>query len=227
MNSRGELVEAAAREVQAETGAEVLAVQGDVTNPDDIDRMVRAGIDRFGKIDILIANAGGPPAGGFLALKPADWEAACQLTLMSVVRLCYAVLPGMLERGSGCIIATQSFTVKQPMENLILSNSIRMAVVGLMKSLADEVGPKGIRVNTINPGWTLTERVDHLMEARARNNGTTPGEELAKVTASIPLKRMGTVEEYGNTIAWLASPAAAYIHGHSLQFDGGIVRSSL
>lgn len=227
MNSRGDLVDAAAEEVRAETGMEVLAVKGDISRAEDIDRVVKAGLDRFGKIDILVANAGGPPAGGFLALKPTDWETAFQLTLMSVVRLCYAVLPGMLERGSGSIIATQSFTVKQPMENLILSNSIRMAVVGLMKSLADEVGPKGIRVNTINPGWTMTERVETLMASRAKNNGTTPAEELAKTTAAIPLKRMGTAEEYGRTIAWLASPAASYIHGHSLQFDGGITRSSL
>jgi 3-oxoacyl-[acyl-carrier protein] reductase len=227
MNSHTSEIQAAAAEIRAETNAEVMAFQGNVIDEDDIHRMVKAGTDHFGKIDILIANAGGPAPGGFLALKPADWEAAFQLTMMSVVRLCYAVLPGMMERGAGSIVATQSFTVKQPMDNLVLSNSLRMAVVGLMKSLADEVGPKGIRVNTLNPGWTQTERVDQLISNRAKTNGTTFDEELAKTTSAIPLKRMGTVEEYGRAIAWLASPAASYIHGHALLFDGGITRASL
>jgi 3-oxoacyl-[acyl-carrier protein] reductase len=133
----------------------------------------------------------------------------------------------MIERGSGSIVATQSYTVKQPMPNLILSNALRMAVIGLMKSLADELGPKGIRVNTINPAWTTTERVDHLMADRARRAGTSPEAEAAKAVAELPLGRMGTVEEYGRTIAWLASPAASFIHGHALIFDGGAVRAAL
>jgi 3-oxoacyl-[acyl-carrier protein] reductase len=227
MSSRGDLLQAAAEEIRAETGAEVIAIQGDVTSSDDISRVVTAGLDRFGRIDILIANAGGPPPGTFLALKPADWEAAFQLVVMSTVRLCYAVLPVMLEQGSGSIVATQGASVKGPSENLVLSNSLRMAVVGLMKTLADEVGPQGIRVNTINPGWTVTERIDQLLASRATANGTTPDQEMAKVTDAIPLKRMGTVEEYGRAIAWLASPAASYIHGHALQFDGGMTRSPL
>jgi 3-oxoacyl-[acyl-carrier protein] reductase len=133
----------------------------------------------------------------------------------------------MVERSSGSIVATQSFTVKMPMDNLVLSNAIRMAVIGLMKSLANEVGPKGIRVNSINPGWTMTERVDQLMQARATTNHTSVDEEVAKTTASIPLGRMATVEEFGRAIAWLASPAASYIHGHALVFDGGITKTAL
>jgi len=227
MCARSDLIEAAADEIRQETNVDVLPLRADLTKQEDIDRVVHATLDRFNQIDILIINAGGPPPGGFLALKPEDWEAAVQLTLMSAVRLCYAVIPHMVERGTGSIVATESYTVKQPLENLILSNSIRLAVMGLMKSLANELGPKGIRVNTINPGWTQTERVDQLMEARAKTNGTTPSEEIAKTIASVPLGRMGTVEEYGRAIAWLASPAASYIHGQALFFDGGLTKSSL
>lgn len=145
---------------------------------------------------------------------------------MSAVRLCYALLPHMIARGSGSIVATQSYSTKQPIDNLILSNSLRMAVVGLMKSLANEVGPKGIRVNSINPGWTKTERVDALMADRARRSGTSAETEASRITAEIPLGRMATVEEYGRAIVWLASPAASYIHGQAIFVDGGIVRST-
>jgi 3-oxoacyl-[acyl-carrier protein] reductase len=146
---------------------------------------------------------------------------------MSTVYLCYALVPHMLERGEGSLVATQSFTVKQPLDNLILSNSLRMAVIGLMKSLANELGPKGIRVNTINPGFTWTERVEQLMTDRAERNRTSVAEESAQVAREIPLGRMGTVEEYGRAVAWLASPAASYIHGHALIIDGGAVRTAL
>lgn len=227
MCARSEALDAAAEQIRAETGAQVLALKGDVTRQADVDRMVQAALERFGQIDILIANAGGPPSGNFLDLTPADWEAACNLTLMSAVRLCYAIVPHMLARGSGSIVAIQSYSVKQPIDNLILSNSLRMAVIGLMKSLANELGPKGIRVNSINPAWTWTERVEQLMSDRARRAGTTVEEEAAKVTAAVPLGRMGTVAEFGKTIAWLASPAASFIHGHALMFDGGAVKSSL
>lgn len=227
MCSRSALIESAAAEIIQETGADVLALRADVTKQADIDALVKATLDRFTQIDILIINAGGPPPGTFLSLKAEDWEEAVQLTLMSAVRLCYAVLPHMLERGSGSIVATESFTVKQPLDNLILSNSIRMAVIGLLKSLANELGPQGIRVNSINPGWTYTERVEQLMKARAGTNGTSVEEEMAKATAAIPLDRMATVEEYGRSIAWLASPAASYIHGHALIFDGGAAKTPL
>ena len=221
MCARSEALEQAAQQIREETGADVLAVRADVTRQEDIDRLVRATLDEFGQIDILIVNCGGPPPGGFLDLTPADWEAACHLTLMSAVRLCYAVVPHMLERGQGSIVTTQSYSVKQPIDHLILSNSLRMAVIGLMKSLANELGPKGIRVNSINPAWTWTERVQQLMTDRAARSGLSVEEEAAKVTTAVPLGRRGTVEEFGKAIAWLASPAASYIHGHALMFDGG------
>jgi 3-oxoacyl-[acyl-carrier protein] reductase len=189
--------------------------------------MVASTLEGLGKLDILIINAGGPPPGSFLQLGPKDWEAAVRLTLLSAVYLCYAVVPHMIERGGGSIVATQSISVRQPLDNLILSNSLRMAVIGLMKSLANELGPKGIRVNSINPGWTRTERVDELLADRAAQNKTTAAEEAARITHDIPLGRMGAVEEYGRAVAWLASPAASYIHGHALSFDGGAVQTSL
>jgi 3-oxoacyl-[acyl-carrier protein] reductase len=227
ISARSELVHTTAQEIMDETGAEVLAVKGDVTSQEDIDKMVQATLDRFGQIDILFVNAGGPPPGGFLSLTPEDWEEATDLTLMSAVRLCYAVVPHMLERGEGVILSTQSYSVKQPIDNLILSNSVRMAVIGLMKCLANELGPRGIRVNTINPAWTYTERVEQLMQNRAELNDSSTEAESAKLTAAIPLRRMGTVDEFGMTVAWLASPAAAFINGHALMFDGGITKASL
>jgi len=225
--ARGELVETVAEEIKRETGADVLAIRADVTKQAEIDRLVQATIEKFGQIDILIVNAGGPKPGGFLDLKAEDWEEAFNLTLMSAVRLCYAVLPHMLERGSGSIVTTQSFSVKHPIDNLILSNSLRMGVIGLMKSMANELGDKGIRVNSINPAWTWTDRVEQLMTDKATRSGKSIEEETAAIASVIPMKRMGTVEEFGQAIAWLASPAASFIHGHAMMFDGGATKASL
>jgi 3-oxoacyl-[acyl-carrier protein] reductase len=225
--ARRDDLERTAKEIEKQTGAEILSIRADVTQPKDIQNLVTKTLERFQKIDILIINAGGPPPGDFLSLTPDDWKAAADLTLMSAVYLSYAVVPHMLEAGSGSIVATQSYSIKQPLDNLILSNSLRMAVIGMMKSMANELGPKGIRVNSINPAWTWTERVRKLMEDRVMRNNSTIDEEQAKITADLPLGRMGTVEEYGKAIAWLASPAASFIHGHALMFDGGAVKTAL
>jgi 3-oxoacyl-[acyl-carrier protein] reductase len=225
--SRGESIEAAAEEIRKATGAKVHANHADVSRQEDVQRLVKNTLEHYGGIDILIINAGGPAPGTFLSLQPADWEAAFRLTLMSAVYLCTAVVPHMLERSAGSIVTTQSYSVKQPIDNLILSNAFRLAVIGMMKSLANELGPKGIRVNSINPAWTWTERVEQLMADRARRSGMTVEQETARVLAEIPLGRMGTVEEFGRAIAWLASPAASFIHGHALLFDGGAVKTPL
>lgn len=227
MCARSDELDAAADEIRENTGAKVLTVQADLTEPDDIERLVAQTLDRYEKIDILLINAGGPPPGAFLDLTPEDWEAGVQLTLMSAVRLCYEVIPHMLAEGGGSIVTNQSYSVKHPIDNLILSNSIRMAVIGLIKSLANELGPKGIRVNSINPAWTWTSRVEQLMEDRAAREGTSVEEQAGRVSESVPLGRMGTTEEYGQALAWLASPAASFIHGHALMFDGGAVRAPL
>jgi len=225
--ARSDDLEHTAEEIQSKMGVEVLPVRADVTKPQDVQNLVSKTLERFEKIDILIINAGGPPPGTFLSLAPEDWKAATDLTLMSAVYICYAVVPHMLEARSGSIVTTQSYSVKQPIDNLILSNSLRMAVIGMMKSMANELGPQGIRVNSINPAWTWTERVQQLMEDRVVRNNSTLKEEKSKVTNDVPLGRMGTVEEYGKTIAWLASPAASFIRGHALMFDGGAVKTSL
>lgn len=227
MCARSDSIGNVAQEITKETGTRVLGLQADLTQPADIDNFVATAFKEFGQIDILLVNAGGPKPGNFLSLTPEDWETATNLTLMSAVRLCYAVIPHMLEKGEGSIITTQSYSVKQPIDNLILSNSLRMAVIGLMKSLANELGPKGIRVNSINPAWTWTERVEQLMADRASRAGTTSEVEAAKITTAIPLGRMGTVEEFARATVWLASSAASFIHGHALMFDGGAAKAAL
>ncbi len=213
-----------------ETGAEVLPIVGDVTKPEDVTRMVQVTMGRWGQLDILVTNAGGPAAGRFLDLKIEQWEAAVQLSLMSVVRLCYAALPHMLKNDPpqrGSIVAITSLSVKQPVDNLMLSNSVRMAVIGLLKTLSTELGPQGIRVNAIAPGWTRTERVEELMAARAKANGTTPEEELKKQAAAIPFGRVGEADEFADALVWLASPRASYVHGIVLPVDGGTIKASL
>jgi 3-oxoacyl-[acyl-carrier protein] reductase len=225
--SRSEEIFQTSEEIKSTSKSKVFAYRADLTEAEKIQKFVEAAIKDLGGVDILIINAGGPPPGGFLDLTPDDWEKAFYLTLMSAVNLCYAVIPILLEQGSGSIVATESYSVKQPIDNLILSNSLRLGVIGLMKSLANEFGPKGIRINTINPAWTWTGRVEQLMADRAERSGTSVEEQAERVAVSVPLGRMGTVKEFGQTIAWLASPAASFIHGHALMFDGGAVKSPL
>jgi 3-oxoacyl-[acyl-carrier protein] reductase len=217
-------LQTAAAAIRESTGVDVMAVEADVSVPQDVERLVGATLDRFGRVDILVINAGGPPPGSFLDLGPDEWEAAVQLTLMSAVRLCQAVVPSMRLQGGGSIVALTSVSVKQPLPNLALSNSLRLAVTGLVKTLADELAPHGIRVNAVCPGWTRTERVEQLLQDRAARSGATIEEEAAKVTAAIPLGRMGTPEELARTVCFLASAAASYTTGVSLLVDGGMYR---
>lgn len=208
----------------AALGGEVLALQADVSAPDAAQRLVEATLARFGGLDVLIANAGGPPAGGFQQVGEQDWEAAFRLTLMSFVRLCRAAIPALIKSDAGSILAVTSMSVKQPVDNLILSNSMRLAVTGVVKSLADELGPSGVRVNAICPGWTRTERVEQLLSDRAARNGSTADQEAAAITQSIPLRRMATPDEFARVATFLVSPAAGYVNGVSLLVDGGLYR---
>jgi 3-oxoacyl-[acyl-carrier protein] reductase len=192
-----------------------------------VQRLVQTTVDRFGRLDILITNAGGPPPAPFLDLSPKDFEDAFELNMMSVVHLCYQAVPHMLEAGSGSIVTMTSLSVKQPLDNLVLSNSIRLAVIGLTKSLANELGPKGIRVNSVLPGWTRTARVTELLNRRAEISGTTPAVEAERIAGAFPLGRMAEPEEFANVAVFLASPAAGYVHGVALQVDGGAYKGAL
>ena len=214
-------------QIEAASGLRVQALACDVSDPGAAEQLVEATVHKHGRLDILVANAGGPPPGQFLDLTVGDWEAATNLTLMSAVRLCYAVVPIMQDGGAGSILAMTSVTVKQPLPNLILSNSLRLAVTGMVKTLADELAPFHIRVNAICPGWTRTGRVEQLLRDRAERSGSTYDSEAAAVSAAIPLGRMGTPEEFAAAATFLVSPAASYITGVSLLVDGGMYRGVL
>ncbi len=215
----------AAEQLTHETGVEVLPIPADVTEQNAADRLAAITLEEFGQIDALFINAGGPPPGGFLDFQPQDWESAIDLTIQSAVRLAYAVVPVMRRQRSGSILFDTSLTVKHPLDNLILSNSLRMSIVGMMKSLSIELGPDHVRANAIAPGWTRTERVEQLLADRATRNGTSPEEEAAQIAADIPLGRMADPAEFGRAAAFLLSPAASYITGVTLLVDGGMARA--
>ncbi|MBK8985874.1 MAG: SDR family oxidoreductase [Chloroflexi bacterium] len=217
------LAEAAA-ELQALAGegeTAVLAIPCDVTDADQITGLVEQTAAAFGGLDILITNAGGPPGGTFDTTDLAAWRSAIDLTLMSVVHLVKAALPHLRRSSAPAILTVTSVSVKQPIAGLLLSNVLRPGVVGLTKSLALELAPENIRVNSILPGWTATDRVNHIFEYRAATNGTTVEIERAKITHSIPMGRMARPEEFGNVAAFLVSPAASYVTGVMIQVDGG------
>lgn len=207
------------------TGVQVRAVVADLSLRADIDRVVSEALAAFGQVDVLVTNAGGPPAGPFDQFGWDAWERTVNLTLRSAVELTRAVLPGMRERRWGRIINITSITVKQPVDNLILSNSIRSAVTGFARTLANEVATEGITVNNILPGYTRTERVEELAQANAAKEGITPREVLARFEREIPMHRLGEPEEFAALAAFLASERASYITGQSIVVDGGWIRS--
>lgn len=216
--------QAAAERITAETGTEVIPLAGDVTDASVPAQLIEAAHEKFGGLDILITNAGGPPAGSFEAIDEKGWEDGWQLSFMSHVRFIRAALPHLRQSKTGAALAIVTYVVKQPMPNLVLSNSIRAATVGLMKSLALDLGREGLRFNSILPGWTMTDRVQDLMTFRARSNGTRVEEEIEKQQADIPLGRMGRPKEFANAAVFLVSPAASFIHGVSLAVDGGLIK---
>jgi 3-oxoacyl-[acyl-carrier protein] reductase len=211
----------------ADLGPEVLAVPADLAAPGEPTRAVEAAVERFGRLDVLVANTGGPPAGTHDSLTLEDWDAATALLLRSTVELAEAALPGMKERGWGRVLIVTSVAVKQPVDNLILSNSLRAAVTGFAKTLAREVATDGITVNTILPGYTATERVTELNRANAEREGVTPEEVQARLEASIPLGRLAEPEEFAALAAFLASERASYITGAAIAVDGGWLRGLL
>ena len=211
--------------IAGSSNAHVLAVPADVTVTEDIKRLVAAGIERFGKIDILVTNAGGPPAGRFEQLTREQWEQAIRLTLLSAVELARLVLPGMKERRWGRIINITSIAVKQPVENLLLSNSLRAGLTGFARTLANEVAANGITVNNVLPGYTRTERLEELAQMMAEKQGISAGEFRGKWEKESPMARLGEPREFAAMVAFLASERASYVTGTSIQVDGGWIRS--
>ena len=207
--------------------AHVLAVPADVTVLDDIKRVVQSGNDRFGRVDILVTNAGGPPAGRFDQLTREQWERAIKLTLLSAVELAREVLPGMQNRRWGRILNITSIAVKQPVENLLLSNSLRAGLTGFARTLANEVAAEGITVNNILPGYTRTERLEELAQMMAEKQGISPAEFRGKWEKEIPMGRLGDPREFAAAVVFLASERASYITGTSIQVDGGWIKSLL
>jgi 3-oxoacyl-[acyl-carrier protein] reductase len=222
-----DVLRATALEIAMDTWGEVFPVVADVTNPEDIQRLVSAVKEHFGQIDILVNNAGGPPTGTFMDFDDEAWEAALRLNLMSTIGLCRAVLPGMRARRWGRIVNMTSVSVKQPMDGFILSSVARSGVVAMAKTLANECAAEGITVNNVCPGWTLTDRVKSLAEERATKEGKTVREVVDEYAASIPARRLGRPEDLAALVVFLASERAAHITGTTIQVDGGYVRSLL
>ncbi len=207
--------------IRKETGGHILAIAADVSNPDEARLFVRDAIAHFGTVDVLVNNAGGPPAATFLEIDDDLWSAGFRLNLLSTIVMTREAVPVMKEKSWGRIINMTSISVKQPIDGLILSNTVRSGVIGLAKSLSNELAPHGITVNSVCPGYTLTDRVRSLAVSVAQKEGTTAEAVIKKWEASIPMGRLGTPEEFAALVAFLASEQAGYITGAAIQFDGG------
>jgi 3-oxoacyl-[acyl-carrier protein] reductase len=213
----------AAGQVHRETGAQVEGFAGDVSLSDVPEKLIQKTVEAFGGLDILITNAGGPKSGSIDVLDDAAWQKGIDLCLMSHVRLIKAALPHLRKSDSASVLTITSYSVRQPIPNLLISNSVRAATAGLTKTLALELGREGIRLNSILPGWTETERVEELMSARARANQTSVEEEKRKQVEAVALQRMAHPDEFANAAVFLVSPAASYITGVLLNVDGGTI----
>lgn len=218
------VLNATAEEIQRETGVEILARTLDVTDHSEVARFVAETNERFGRVDICVANAGGPPSKSFAETTIEDWHAAANLNLMSTVYLAKETLPLMQARRWGRFIAVTSLTVKQPVEGLILSNSVRAGVSGLIKTLSNEYGPYNVLVNNVCPGFTATARLMDLSRTLAGKQGVSASEIEERWARQAPLGRVGQPEEFANVVVFLASERASYVTGVSIAVDGGIVK---
>ena len=226
--ARGADALAEARDAIADrSGVDVDMVAADVATEEGITRVWQHACDRFGRVDVLVTNAGGPPSGPFETHEWKTWMHAVELTLRSAVELTRLVLPGMKERRWGRILNVTSIAVKQPVDGLMLSNSLRAAVTGFARTLANEVARHGITVNNMMPGYTRTERVEQLNAATAAREGITVDDVARRIEAQIPMRRLGEPGEFAALAAFLASEQASYITGQSIAVDGGWTRSLL
>jgi 3-oxoacyl-[acyl-carrier protein] reductase len=217
-------LEAGAEKIRRQHKAEVFTDAFDVTDASAVSRFVKAVADKFGSVDVCVTNAGGPPAKGFLATSLSDWQHAIDANFLSNVYFAREVIPHMQRKRWGRIITITSITTKQPVTDLVLSNAVRAAVVGLVKSLANEFGKDGILVNNVGPGFTATERLKELAKSRSASTGKPEQEFLDGWAVEAPVKRLGQPRELADAIVWLASERASYITGQTVLVDGGMYK---
>jgi len=215
---------AAAAKIRKQHNAEVFAEALDVADSAAVAEFVAAVANKFGSVDICVTNAGGPPAKGFLATTLDDWQRALELNFLSTVYFAREVIPHMQRKQWGRIVTITSITTKQPVADLVLSNAVRAAVVGLVKSLANEFGKDGILVNNVGPGFTATDRLKELAKARSSATGKNEQEIFDAWAADAPLKRLGEPRELAETVVWLASERASYVTGQTVLVDGGMYK---
>jgi 3-oxoacyl-[acyl-carrier protein] reductase len=226
INSRNEEnLKQAALQIEQQTGVKPLTIAGDVTQPEGAAQVVQQAIDALGGLDLLTTNAGGPPPARFEEIDDQLWQNAFELCLMMHVRLIRAALPALRQSKAASVVTFTSYSAKQPIPNLILSNTLRAGVLGLTKSLSQEYGTEGIRFNSVLPAWIETERVIALMKNRAQINQTSVEIEIQKQSQQSVFGRMGTAEELANAVVFLLSPLSSYITGVMLTVDGGMYKA--
>ncbi len=221
LSSRGDGKLTAAVSQVAELGSEVIAVPCDIREPDQLEDLVSTVEEKLGPIDVLVANGGGPRAKPAIELDEVDWREAIPLALLFVPRLCRLVLPGMRRRGWGRIVAINSVSARQPIPGLALSNALRPAVLGYLKTLSQEVATDGVTVNSVLPGYTRTERLEELAISMAERTGRSAADIMTEQGSGSAMRRLAEPREIGDAVAFLASPEASYITGQALVVDGG------